>query len=291
MGKIRRKLFGHISCLPLRQIEAKPSGEWITRLNIDVMAATALLNQPMHLPHAVVSAVNICVSSMILILMSPGIYGLIIMFVIPHILISYLYIAGPMTRFAMNAHNAAAKNTADMNVLVTCADTAVLYDAQKFLLKRFEESSLELRKANMKILHRRAIESGLLQLPGMCGYLAILLLGGGSIAAGTMTFGELTAAFQYRGGLLKGLMMLLNSLLNIKTALAGVKRVNETMYKTGGLDMEEPLMKIGQIAAFFNVSVKAVRIYEKKASSYLQKDRHRLSILYRGSGADARCSA
>ena len=28
--------------------------------------------------------------------------------------------------------------------------------------------------------------------------------------------------------------------------------------------MEEPLMKIGQIAAFFNVSVKAVRIYEKK---------------------------
>ncbi len=28
--------------------------------------------------------------------------------------------------------------------------------------------------------------------------------------------------------------------------------------------MEEPLMKIGEIAAFFNVSVKAVRIYEKK---------------------------
>lgn len=28
--------------------------------------------------------------------------------------------------------------------------------------------------------------------------------------------------------------------------------------------MEEPLMKIGEIAAFFNVSVKAIRIYEKK---------------------------
>lgn len=28
--------------------------------------------------------------------------------------------------------------------------------------------------------------------------------------------------------------------------------------------MEEHLMKIGEIAAFFNVSVKAVRIYEKK---------------------------
>lgn len=28
--------------------------------------------------------------------------------------------------------------------------------------------------------------------------------------------------------------------------------------------MEEPLMKIGEIAAFFNVSVKAIRVYEKK---------------------------
>lgn len=33
----------------------------------------------------------------------------------------------------------------------------------------------------------------------------------------------------------------------------------------GGIrSMEEPLMKIGEIAAFFNVSVKAVRLYEKK---------------------------
>lgn len=30
--------------------------------------------------------------------------------------------------------------------------------------------------------------------------------------------------------------------------------------------MEEHLMKIGEIAAFFNVSVKAVRIYEKRGS-------------------------
>lgn len=28
--------------------------------------------------------------------------------------------------------------------------------------------------------------------------------------------------------------------------------------------MDEQLMKIGEIAAFFNVSVKAIRIYEKK---------------------------
>jgi ABC-type multidrug transport system fused ATPase/permease subunit len=235
VGAIRRKLFSHISCLSLRQIEAKPSGEWITRLNSDVHAATAMLNQNLHIPHAVVAIVNICVSSMILVMMNPGIFGLIIMFVIPHILFSQLLIAKPMTRFALNAQETAAKNTTDMNALVTCADTAILYDAQGFLLKRFEKSSLELRRANMKIQHRKALESGLLPFMGMSGYLVILLMGGSWIAAGTMTFGELTAAFQYRGGLLIGSMMLINSLMNIRTALAGVKRVNETM----GISLEE----------------------------------------------------
>ena len=88
MGIIRRKLFRHISCLSLQQIEAKPSGEWITRLNADVQAATAILNQAIHLPHAVVSTVNICVSSMILVLINPWVFGLVIVFVIPHILVS-----------------------------------------------------------------------------------------------------------------------------------------------------------------------------------------------------------
>jgi ABC-type multidrug transport system fused ATPase/permease subunit len=229
VGRIRRKLFGHISSLSLQQIEAEPSGEWITRLNSDVHAATAILNQSIHLPHAVVSTVNICVSSLILVLMNPRVFGLIIMFVIPHILINQLSIAKPVIRYAMDVQEATAKNTTDMNALVTCADIAVLYDAQGFLLKRFKESSLELRKANMKIQHRRAIGSGLLPLMAMGGYLVILLIGGRWITAGTMTFGALTAAFQYRAGMQKGLMMLINSLININNALAGVKRVNETM--------------------------------------------------------------
>ena len=229
VGRIRRKLFKHISCLSLQQIEARPSGEWITRLNSDVQAATALLNQSLHLPHAVVSIVNLCVSSIILVVMNHDIFGLIIAFVIPHILINQLYIAKQMVRDAISVQEMAARNTTDMNAIITCADTAILYDAQDFLLKRFEESSLELGRANMKIQHRRALGNGLLPLMGMCGYLVILLVGGRWMAAGTMTFGELTAAFQYRGGLLTGSMMFINSMINIKTAIAGVKRINDTM--------------------------------------------------------------
>lgn len=69
-------------------------------------------------------------------------------------------------------------------------------------------------------------------MTGMGGFLAILLIGGSLATAGIMTFGQLVAVIQYRTGLLVSMMMLANSLINIKTALAGVKRVNDTMHIT-----------------------------------------------------------
>ncbi|HWT74883.1 MAG TPA: ABC transporter ATP-binding protein [Mobilitalea sp.] len=229
VGAIRKGVFSHISKLSLQRLEAQSSGDWFTRLNADVQSASAILNQPLHLQHACVSIVNIGISALVLITINPTIFALVILFLIPHLLISQLYIIKPMTKMSMDAQEATAKNTADMNAVITCADIAILYDAQGFLLDRFEKSSLNLRRANMKIRVHSAIGNGLLPIMGMSGYLVLLLVSAIWIKAGNMTFGELTAAFQYRGGILVGTMMLINSLMNIKTALAGARRVNGIM--------------------------------------------------------------
>lgn len=226
---IRHKLFSHLSGLPLQAIDAKPSGEWVTRLNADVQTATSILGHPVGLPHAAYSLVNIIVSSIILVKMNPTIYGLVILFVVPHILINQFVLAKPMTKLATQAQEASAQNTTDMNTLVTCADIARLYDAEALLISRFESSSLALRKANMRIRYRNAVSEGLTPIMGMGGYLVILLIGGLWIAGDKMSFGDLTAAFQYRSGVLVGAIILTKSIMNIKTALAAVKRVNETI--------------------------------------------------------------
>jgi ABC-type bacteriocin/lantibiotic exporter with double-glycine peptidase domain len=228
-GRLRRILFRHISGLSLQQIEAKSSGEWITRLNSDAQAATAIQNQSLHLPHAAVSVINTCLSSILLIMVNPSFFGVTVLFVVPNMLISQFIIARPMTSLALDVQEATAENTTDLNTIVTCADTAAIYDAQVFLLKRFEESSLKLRKASMKMRRQAALGSGMLPLVGMGGYLVMLLIGGKMIAAGKIDFGTLTAAFQYRGGILVGSMMFVNSLINIKATMAGVKRINDTM--------------------------------------------------------------
>lgn len=210
-------------------MEERTAGEWITRLNADLRAAAAVLDQPIHLPHAAVSLANICVSSIILASASPMMFGLVILFAAPHLLISQLAVVRPMTRLAADVQEAMAENTSDMDTVIACADTALVYDAQGFLLERFEKSSLNVMRKSMRLHRRRALGNGLIPLMGISGYLALLLAGGSRIAGGAMAFGSLIAVLQYRVGFLKSLNMFLNSMTNIKTAMAGVKRVCETM--------------------------------------------------------------
>lgn len=225
-GKLRRVIFGKISTISLSQIEQKSHGEWITRLNTDVQMP---FSKPIHLPHACCAIVSICVSSGILIYKSPYIFGLVMLFILPHIVISQLCIARPMTALTTKSLEVTANNTSDLNIFITCADTISLYDARGFVMKRFGESSLQLRRVNMKKQHRNALGSAILPLFGMGGYLVILLISSAWIASGQMSFGELTSAFQHRGGLLMGFMMLINCIVSIKESEVSMRRINETL--------------------------------------------------------------
>ena len=98
-----------------------------------------------------------------------------------------------------------------------------------YLIKRFEKSSLNLRRANMKIRNRNALGAAILPLFGMGGYLILIIVSSTWIANGNLTFGDLTAAFQYRGGVLSGSIMFINSVIAIGASMAGIKRINTTM--------------------------------------------------------------
>jgi ABC-type multidrug transport system fused ATPase/permease subunit len=161
--------------------------------------------------------------------MNSRIYGLTVLFIIPHVLISQLLIAKPMPELYRKSLENTAQNSVDMNALITCADIAILYDAKEFLLDNFEKSSLKIREANMEMRRRFAMQNGFMPIFGMGGYLVLLLIGGLWVAKGEMSFGDLTAAFQYRGGMLIGAMMLSTCFMNIRASFAGLKRMNETI--------------------------------------------------------------
>ena len=223
-SRLRIMLFNKISSLSYERIEALPQGEWMTRLNTDVQAPFSEA-----WPHTAIAVVNISVSSVILWLLNPAVFGWILLFVIPHILFSHFFIARAMQGLNKKSLEATAKNTDELTALITCADVAALYDGYGYLLKRFEKSSLDLFRSNMKIRTRNALSAGILPLFGLGGYLTLLVVGSGWIAGGRLTFGDLTAAFELRGGVLLGSLTLINCLISIQASMAGVRRLNETM--------------------------------------------------------------
>lgn len=227
-GTVRKLLFRKITHISFQQLDVKTSGEWITRLNADVRTATAMLGV-LQLPHAVVAVVNIGVSVVMLGIVNPMVLLFTLLFSLPHGWINYFVVAKPITLLSAAAQEETARNAGDLSAMVVCAEVSALYDAQDFLLDRYRKSSLAIRHARMKIKKRQAVTNGLLPLIGMSGYLVILFFGARWIQGGIMTFGALTAAYQFRGGIMTGLMMLNNCLLNMKTSLAGVRRVNETL--------------------------------------------------------------
>jgi ABC-type multidrug transport system fused ATPase/permease subunit len=225
-SRLRALLFDKISAFSYERIESDSQGEWITRLNTDVEMP---FSRPFHLPHAACAIVNICVSAVILWRVHSEIFGWVILFAVPHIAISQLMIARAMPELGKKSLEATAKNKGEMAALISCVDISALYDGQDYFMKRFELSSLELFRANMKIRRRNALGEAIMPLFDMGGYLTLLVISGGWIAAGRFSFGDLTAAFQYRGGVLTGALTLIHCMINIQASMAGIKRLNETM--------------------------------------------------------------
>ena len=223
---MRIKIYQKISSFSYEHVESVSQGEWLTRLNTDVEMP---FSRPIHLPHAVCAIVNISVSAIILWFINPAVFGCVMLFVVPHIAISQLLIARAMPGLNQKILEATAKNTSEMTALITCADIAELYDCKDYLVKRFEKSSLDLYRANMKTRARNALSAGILPLFGLGGYLTLLIVSSGWIADGQLTFGDLTAAFTYRGGVLVGSLMLINCIISIQASMAGIRRLNATM--------------------------------------------------------------
>ena len=59
---LQKKMFEKILSLPIKQIDRRFSGEWITRLNSDIQAAFTMMNGPLNIPHLVVAVINTMLS-------------------------------------------------------------------------------------------------------------------------------------------------------------------------------------------------------------------------------------
>lgn len=227
VGKLRSFVFDSMFLLPLEKIEEKTNGAWLTRMNSDVRMTLNLLTGAVNIPHAVFAIVRITVSSILLGTICPELLVAELATLLPHVFLRQNLVVRPMERLIKKAQEHTEQTMVYLSAMVECADTVRLYGADQLLLERYRESSLCVVKARLQMNLRKAFGELLHPLFGRGGYLLLFFLGCEMIQSGKMEFGTLTAAFQYRGAMLMGSMMLLNSLVEVKKNSVGLKRMEE----------------------------------------------------------------
>lgn len=217
------KLFG----LSLRKVESHLGGEWLTRINGDVQSAMMMMNGPMNMPHLVVAILNTMLSSVLMLGNSVPLFGVTMLFIIPHLWLNYKVVLKKIPQLKEEAQKALAENTASIKPLITEAEAIWIYEAEELLMRQCEESSDRLMRINRKIHMRNAMSKVLMRLFGLGGYLAVLLLGYSYVYRDTMTFSDVVYCFQIRGSIIGGIFMLIVCMSNIKANGVCVKRIND----------------------------------------------------------------
>ncbi len=225
--RLQKKMFNKILSLSLKRINSRFSGEWITRLNSDIQAAFLMMNGPMNIPHLVVAAINTILSSFLMLKSSLLFLGITWLFTVVQLFVNYNTVIRAVPKLKEESQNAMSENTSAIKPLITDADTILLYDAGKLMMKSCDDTSRKLMKTNMKIHMRNALNDACIRLLGIGGYLMILFMGFGFISEGTMAFSNLIYCFQVRGSVMAGMFMLITCINNLRANSVCVKRIND----------------------------------------------------------------
>ena len=227
--RLQKKMFDKILSLPLKQIDRRLSGEWITRLNSDIQAAFTMMNGPLNIPHLLVAVLNTMFSCLLMWKSSFLFFGITWVFAIPQFIIHYKVVLKAIPKLKEESQKAMAENTSAIRPLLTDADAILLYDARELMMINCAETSGRLMKVNMKVHMRQAISEMCMRLFGIGGYLMLLFTGYRLIYHGAMAFSDVVYCSQVRGSVLGGMFLLMTCLNNLKANSVCVKRVNDTL--------------------------------------------------------------
>ena len=116
-----------------------------------------------------------------------------------------------------------------MEPVVNSSETIRIFDGEELVKAKIEEESLEILKNNMKVHKRMSLAAGVNTFSGMLGYLLLLFIGNSMMDSEIEDFARMLKITQYRGEMMKSVMMVNNCIGRMKTNLPGVERVEEVL--------------------------------------------------------------
>lgn len=230
--RMQKILLQKLMSLPLKQADGC-SADWITKCNSDVQAVNTLMSGPLNVPHVVTSILSTVLSSFLMFGSSRLLFAVTWVLVLPHLFLNYQIVLKGLPERKEEALKAMAESTSVIEPLVAQAEVIRLYDAGKLMMKRCRESSGRLMKLNRGMHVRNALSGAVLQLFGCGGFFVLLAVGYDLALKGMMSLAEVMYCLQLRLAILAGMLMLFNSMNNVKANLVCVKRIHDLLKEEG----------------------------------------------------------
>ena len=226
---LRMKLLESMLSRTQQEMEEYSEGDWITRLNSDVDKVADYLTAPINFMHSMIAVVNFVLSSVILIMLNPTLFGVSLFLMIPFFILSSIVIVRNIPKFRKNAQESFARYTNWMEPILEAGDAIAVFDGQDIVLDKVREESEKIMRENVKAHRRTAWSSAVSATSGMTGYILLLLIGNSMIGTKIKDFAGLIKITQYRGRMMMGVMCVNSGINNMKSNLMGVVRVDEIL--------------------------------------------------------------
>ena len=237
--KLRAKIMESMLERTAQEMEVHSEGDWITAINSDVDKTADYLTSPLNFMHAMIAAVNLVLSSAILIIMNPELFGINILIMVPLFILSGIVIVRNIPKYRKKSQESFASYTNWIEPITEAGDSIAIFDGSSMVMDKVRKESEKIMRENMKAHRQTAWSSAVNVISGNLGYVLLLLIGNSMIGNRIKDFAELVKITQYRGRMMMGIMCVNSSINNMKTNLAGVVRVDEILNESAVIDEEK----------------------------------------------------
>ena len=227
--KLRMRVYKSLLSRTEQEMEELSAGDWISRLNSDIDKTDLYLMGPLNLVHLLNAAVNMTLSGIVLFILNRTMLAVALLMTLPFFFLSSVVIIRKIPIHKKKSREHYARFTNWIEPAVNSSESIRIFDGEELVKAKVEAESLEILKNNMKAHRRTALAAGVSAFSGMTGYLLLLFLGNSMMGKELEDFARLMKITQYRGEMMKSVMMTNNCIGRMKTNLPSAERVEEIL--------------------------------------------------------------
>ena len=227
--KLRMRVYKSLLSRTGQEMEELSAGDWISRLNSDIDKTDLYLVGPLNFMHLLIASVNMTLSAAVLFMLNRTMLAVSLLVTLPFFFLSSVVAIRKVPVFKKNSREHYAKYTNWMEPVVNASESIRIFDGEELVMAKAEEESLKIMKNSMKAHKRTALATGINTFSGMTGYLLLLFLGNSMIGSELDDFARMMKITQYRGEMMKSVMMINNCVGRMKGNLPAAERVEEVL--------------------------------------------------------------